>query len=159
MAKLNVSSVPLLAEHNAPVGMRDGTVLRADTYRPAQGGPFPVLLVRTPYGEQMSRSAPVLPAIDAGFAVVLQHCRGTGTSDGEFTPFENEADDGVDTVEWCARQGWCNGCVGMYGPSYLGMVQFAAAVQAPPALGGGDPARTAATRLPPPVRERYAAGA
>jgi uncharacterized protein len=134
VAKLNLSSVPVLAEHNAPASMRDGTILRADIYRPAEGGPFPVLLVRTPYGEPMVRSAPVLPAIDAGLAVVLQHCRGTGTSDGDFTPFENEPDDGVDTIEWCARQPWCNGRVGMYGPSYLGMVQFAAAVQAPQAL-------------------------
>jgi uncharacterized protein len=134
VAKLNLPSVPLLAEHNAPAAMRDGTILRADIYRPAQGGPFPVLLVRTPYGEPMVRMAPVLPAVDAGFAVVLQHCRGTGTSDGEFTPFSREPDDGVDTIEWCARQPWCNGRVGMYGPSYLGMVQFAAAVQAPPAL-------------------------
>ncbi len=134
MAKLNLPSTPMLAEHNAPAAMRDGTVLRADIYRPAEGGPFPVLLVRTPYGEPMVRTAPVLPAIEAGFAVVLQHCRGTGTSDGEFTPFENEPDDGVDTIGWCARQPWCNGRVGMYGPSYLGMVQFAAAVEAPPAL-------------------------
>ncbi len=134
MAKLNLSSEPIVAEHNAPASLRDGTILRADIYRPARGGPFPVLLVRTPYGEPMVRMVPVLPAIEAGFAVVLQHCRGTGTSDGEFTPFENEPDDGVDTIEWCARQPWCNGRVGMFGPSYLGMVQFAAAVAAPPAL-------------------------
>jgi len=134
VANLNLSSVPMVAEHNAPAGMRDGTILRADIYRPAAGGPFPALLVRTPYGEPMVRTAPVLPAVDAGFAVVLQHCRGTGTSDGEFTPFASEPDDGVDTIEWCARQPWCNGRVGMFGPSYLGMVQFAAAVQAPPAL-------------------------
>jgi len=134
VAKLNLSPAALLAEHNAPAAMRDGTILRADIYRPAQGGPFPVLLVRTPYGEPMVRTAPVLPAVDAGFAVVLQHCRGTGTSDGEFTPFASEPDDGVDTIEWCARQPWCNGRVGMYGPSYLGMVQFAAAAAAPPAL-------------------------
>jgi uncharacterized protein len=134
MAKLNLPSVALLAEHNAPVTMRDGTILRADVYRAAEGGPFPVLLVRTPYGEPMVRTAPVLPAIDAGFAVVLQHCRGTGTSDGEFTVFASEPDDGVDTIEWCARQPWCDGTVAMYGLSYLGMVQFAAAVQAPEAL-------------------------
>jgi uncharacterized protein len=134
VAKLNLSSVPMVVEHNAPAPMRDGTVLRADVYRPAVGGPFPVLLVRTPYGEPMVRAAPVLPAIDAGFAVVLQHCRGTGTSDGEFTPFENEPDDGADTIEWCARQPWSNGRVAMFGPSYLGMVQFAAAAAAPPAL-------------------------
>jgi uncharacterized protein len=134
VAKLNLSSVPMVVEHNAPAGMRDSTILRADIYRPAVGGPFPVLLVRTPYGEPMVRTAPVLPAVDAGFAVVVQHCRGTGTSDGEFTPFANEPDDGVDTIEWCARQPWSDGRVGMYGPSYLGMVQFAAAVQPPPAL-------------------------
>jgi uncharacterized protein len=134
VAKLNLPSAPMVAEHNAPAGMRDGTILRADIYRPAVGGPFPALLVRTPYGEPLVRTAPVLPAVDAGFAVVLQHCRGTGTSDGEFTPFASEPDDGVDTIGWCARQPWCNGRVGMYGPSYLGMVQFAAAAAAPPAL-------------------------
>ncbi len=125
----------VLAEHNTAVEMRDGTLLRADLYRRAEGGPFPVLLMRTPYGEQMLRAAaPVIPAIDAGFAVVLQHCRGTGTSDGEFVTFENEAADGVDTIEWCARQPWCDGNVAMSGPSYLGMVQFAAATHAPAAL-------------------------
>ena len=134
VAKLDLPSVSMLAEHNAAIPMRDGTILRGDVYRPAQGGPFPALLVRTPYGEPMVRAAPVLPAVDAGFAVVLQHCRGTGTSDGEFTPFENEADDGVDTIDWCARQDWCDGRVGMWGSSYLGMVQLAAAVHAPPAL-------------------------
>lgn len=134
MAKLTVQSVPMVAEHNAAIPMRDGVVMRAEVYRPARSGPFPVLLVRTPYGEPMSRGVPVLPAIDAGFAVVLQHCRGTGTSDGDFAPFASEADDGVDTIEWCAGQAWSNGLVGMYGPSYLGMVQFAAAVSAPPAL-------------------------
>jgi len=137
MAKLDVPAVPAVAEHNTPVEMRDGTQLRADVYRAADPGPFPVLLIRTPYGEQMLRAgAPVIPAIDAGFAVVVQHCRGTATSDGEFVPFENEAADGADTIEWCARQPWCDGNVGMYGPSYLGMVQLAAATQAPAALKG-----------------------
>lgn len=137
MAELDIPAVQVVAEHNTPIEMRDGTRLRADVYRPAVGGPFPVLLIRNPYGEQMMRAlAPVVPAIEAGFAVVIQHCRGTGTSDGEFVPFENEAEDGVDTVEWCARQPWSNGDVGMYGASYLGMVQLAAATQAPAALKG-----------------------
>jgi putative CocE/NonD family hydrolase len=135
MAKLDMPAVPIVAEHNTPIEMRDGTQLRADVYRAAEGGAFPVLLIRSPYGEQMLRAgAPVIPAIDAGFAVVIQHCRGTGASDGEFVPFEREAADGVDTIEWCARQPWCNGSVCMYGPSYLGMVQLAAAAQASPAL-------------------------
>ncbi|MGH3387849.1 MAG: CocE/NonD family hydrolase, partial [Actinomadura sp.] len=137
MAELAVPAVSVLVEHNTPIEMRDGTRLRADVYRPAEGGPFPVLLIRTPYGEQLLRAGtPVVPAIDAGFAVVVQHCRGTGTSDGEFTPFEGEAEDGADTVAWCARQPWSSGDVGMLGPSYLGMVQLAAATQAPAALKG-----------------------
>jgi putative CocE/NonD family hydrolase len=128
MAKLDITNVRVLADHNTPIEMRDGTVLRADVYRSASGAPSPALLIRTPYGEQMLRaSVPVIPAIDAGFAVVVQHCRGTGTSDGDFAPFENEAFDGVDTIEWCARQPWCDGAVCMSGPSYLGMVQLAAA--------------------------------
>ncbi|MBO0833346.1 MAG: CocE/NonD family hydrolase, partial [Actinobacteria bacterium] len=134
MAKLDLPTVPMLAEHNVTIPMRDGTLLRADSYRPAEAGPFPTLLIRTPYGEPAIRTAPVIPAIDAGFAVVLQYCRGTGTSDGDFTPFESEAEDGVDSIEWCVRQDWCDGRVGMWGASYVGMVQFAAAVQAPPAL-------------------------
>jgi putative CocE/NonD family hydrolase len=136
VAKLSLTALPVLMEHDTPVEMRDGTVLRADVYRPADGGPFPVLLVRNPYGEQMIRTAPVIPAIDAGFAVVVQSCRGTGTSDGDFVPFENEAADGVDTIAWCARQPWADGNVGMYGSSYRGMVQLAAAAQAPEALKG-----------------------
>jgi putative CocE/NonD family hydrolase len=134
MVKLNVPAVPVLVEHNTPVTMRDGTVLRADVYRPADGSPRPVMLVRNPYGEAMARNTPVVPALDAGFAVVVQHCRGTGTSDGDFVLFDNEAADGVDTIEWCAAQPWCTGDVGTYGASYLGMVQMHAAVLAPPPL-------------------------
>jgi predicted acyl esterase len=105
VAKLGVPAVPVLTDHDAPVMARDGTRLRADVYRAVEGGPFPVLLIRNPYGEQLMRAAaPVIPAIDAGFAVVVQHCRGTGTSDGEFVTFENEAADGADAIEWCARQ-------------------------------------------------------
>jgi putative CocE/NonD family hydrolase len=137
MTKLSVPAVSVLTEHNAPMTTRDGTQLRADIYRAAEGGPLPVLLVRNPYGEPMVRAATqVIPAIDAGFAVVVQHCRGSGTSDGEFVPFENETADGADAIEWCARQPWCDGNVVMLGPSYLGMVQLAAATTAPEALKG-----------------------
>ena len=36
-------------EVNVPISMRDGTVLRADIFRPDSAGPFPALLVRMPY--------------------------------------------------------------------------------------------------------------
>src|SRR3954447_3439342 len=44
--------------HNVPVRMRDGTVLRANVFYPtdrstgkAAAGPFPVIMVQTPYGK------------------------------------------------------------------------------------------------------------
>ena len=80
MAKLDVPVVAIRGERNTPIEMRDGTVLRADIFRTDSADSHPVLLIRNPYGEPMVRTAPVLPAIEAGFAVVVQHCRGTGTS-------------------------------------------------------------------------------
>ena len=79
MAKLDVPVVAIRGERNAPIEMRDGTVLRADIFRTDSADSHPVLLIRTPYGEPMVRTAPVLPAIEAGFAPVVQHCRGTGS--------------------------------------------------------------------------------
>jgi putative CocE/NonD family hydrolase len=42
--------------------------------------------------------------------------------------------DGYDTVEWIAKQPWCNGKVGMWGSSALGGAQFATASKQPPHL-------------------------
>jgi hypothetical protein len=69
-----------------------------------------------------------------GYAVVVQDTRGRYESEGAWDPFRNEANDGFDTVEWAAGQGWSNGKVGMHGGSYLGHVQWQAATMAPPHL-------------------------
>jgi hypothetical protein len=51
--------MPVLVEHDVPCELRDGTVLRADVYRPAADGRHPVLLLRTPYSNLVtSDSAP-----------------------------------------------------------------------------------------------------
>ncbi|GAB2998245.1 CocE/NonD family hydrolase [Amycolatopsis acidiphila] len=113
--------------------MRDGAHLAGILYRDA-AGPRPVMLVRTPYAEPLSRSLPVLPALDAGFAVLVQDCRGTGRSDGELRTFENETADGLDTLGWLTRQPWCDGRIVMYGMSYLGMVQLAVSGHRPGGL-------------------------
>lgn len=117
--------------------MRDGTVLRADVYRPPGEGPWPVLLARTPYGRRdpgvLARLDP-LRAAARGHLVVIQDCRGRFGSDGEWTPLAHEADDGYDTVRWAARLPGADGRVCTYGPSYLGQTQWAAAGAAPPEL-------------------------
>lgn len=123
-------------EHGAEATMRDGTVLRADLYRPRGAGPWPVLLARTPYG---TRDPAVLSRLDParaaarGFLVVVQDCRGRFASAGVWAPLVHEADDGYDTVAWAAGLPGADGRVAMYGPSYLGQVQWAA-------IGAGAPA-------------------
>lgn len=113
--------------------MRDGVDLEGMLYR-TTGQARPVLLVRTPYSEPMSRSLPVLPALEAGFSVLVQNCRGTGGSQGQLHTFENEEADGLDTIEWLVRRPWCDGRIAMFGMSYLGMTQLAVAGHQPPGL-------------------------
>ena len=118
--------------------MRDGTVLRADVYRP-ESGEHPVLVHRIPYNRQtpMALTNSMFPPIIAasrGYAVVVQDTRGRFGSDGCFTPFHDEAADGYDTIEWAAMQPWSNGKVGIYGSSYMGVTSLQAVAAAPPHL-------------------------
>src|SRR5215467_13575403 len=107
--------------------MRDGTVLRANVYRPAGGGPWPVLLTRLPYGKDLPLGTALLDPVQAvrrGYVVVVQDTRGRFTSEGDWSPFEAEALDGVDTIAWAAQQPFSDGQVGMYGASYFGFTQW-----------------------------------
>ncbi|MFI1052905.1 CocE/NonD family hydrolase, partial [Streptomyces griseoruber] len=84
-------------EFDVPAEMRDGTVLRADVYRPGGAGPWPVLLSRLPYGKQMALAIALLDPLAAarrGFMVVLQDTRGRFASDGEWEPLTYEESDG-----------------------------------------------------------------
>ncbi|WP_320669011.1 CocE/NonD family hydrolase [Patulibacter defluvii] len=127
-------------ERDVAVPMRDGTVLRADVWRPAGDGRHPTLLQRLPYDKASSFvtvhlcGLEPLRAVEAGFAVVVQDVRGCFASDGDFVPFVHEARDGADTIAWIAAQPFSDGRVAMYGASYVGATQMLAATQAPPAL-------------------------
>ncbi len=122
----------LRVEYDMRVPMRDGTELSLDVYFPHNDGgdgPWPVILVRTPYNNQMPMIVTESATFFAqnGFVVAAQDVRGRFDSDGEFTPWVNEFDDGFDTVEWIGGQDWSDGNIGMHGPSYVGNVQWQAA--------------------------------
>ena len=123
---------------NVEISMRDGVTLRADVYRPDDATRHAVLLARLPYNKDLSPiSLSLLSPIRAarrGYVVVVQDTRGRFKSDGQFSLFAGEAEDGYDTVAWCASQGWSNGQVGMYGASYFGATQWLTATATPPAL-------------------------
>ncbi len=129
------------------IPMRDGVVLRAHVWRPAQGERVPVLVTRTPYGRGEDATAPgfIREATARGYAVVVQDVRGRYGSDGDYEPYRHEGRDGYDTIEWAAAQSWSNGVVGTFGLSYPGAVQWLAAVEHPPSLKAMVPAMTYAT--------------
>ena len=128
----------LLIDKHLQVLMRDGVLLATDVYRPAGPGPFPVVMMRLPYNKEqpvlLFLAGDILRVAQAGYAVVVQDCRGTWASGGEFSPYFQEAEDGADAIAWAAAQPWSTGEVGMMGASYYGATQWLAAIEAPPAL-------------------------
>ena len=138
------TEVEIIVETDVAVPMRDGTILRADIYRPPGDAAFPTLVYRTPYGKHdaVELYETHAKAVQSGYAVVIQDVRGRYASDGLFNPYRNEGRDGYDTIEWAAAQPWSNGRVGTYGLSYPGAVQWLAAVESPPHLEAMVPAMT-----------------
>ena len=141
---LAVDPYAVTVEHDVAVTMRDGTVLRADIYRPVAAGKFPVLLTRTPYDKHSGGEVDFgHKAAARGYVVIAQDVRGRYTSDGQWYPFLHESNDGYDTVEWAAALPYSDSRVGMYGGSYVGATQMLAAIAHPPHLAGICPVVTA----------------
>lgn len=147
-AGVGVREATYVVDRDVPIPMRDGTVLRADIWRPADGGKYPVALQRTPYDKGLSSIGVThsgiepLRALERGYIVVIQDARGCYRSDGTFEAFVNEERDGFDTIAWLRDQDFCDGNVFMYGGSYVGATQLLAAVSDPPGLRGIVPQLT-----------------
>jgi uncharacterized protein len=142
---------PLAEEHM--VRMRDGARLATDVYLPAGDDdvvpPGPVVLIRLPYdknGEYTFIPDIATYMVDRGYRVVTQDVRGKFRSEGEAILWINEAYDGYDTIDWIVAQAWSDGVVGMWGDSYYGYTQLAAASAGHPALRAIAP-RVTGTRL------------
>ena len=115
-------------ETNVPAKMRDDVTLYANILRPLQGTQFPAILVRLPYVKDSdflySNYLNPIRYVREGYAVVMQDCRGTGVSEGEYHQFVNDVDDGYDTVEWIAAQPWSDGRVTILGGSALAIAGY-----------------------------------
>jgi hypothetical protein len=105
------------------VSARDGVELATDVFLPAGDGPFPVVVMRTPYNKEggagMGRDG-----VRRGFAVVVQDTRGRFASGGDNLPFHLDGPDGADLVAWVQAQPWCNGKLGTWGGSAGAITQF-----------------------------------
>ena len=149
----NDKALSVVVEADVATEVRDGTVLRADVYRPDAPGRYPVLLQRTPYskdGENCVEQGHRLA--ERGYVVVQQDVRGRYRSGGEFQPGffsadHRDAEDGYDAVEWAAGLPWSTGKVGTFGGSYCGWTQWELAHTRPPHLAAMIPSAIAANLL------------
>jgi hypothetical protein len=125
-----------ISEESRQVEMRDGVMLATSIFH--SSAPAPAILIRTPYGRSaansiagwtMAQTARLFA--ERGYSVVVQDVRGRFDSGGTFNPYFHEKEDALDTIAWMKLQPWFNGVLGMWGPSYLGIVQWAVAAYAP----------------------------
>jgi putative CocE/NonD family hydrolase len=136
MAQRGPGEQGLLRHESVSVAMRDGAHLATEVFVPLDVSIRGTLVERTPYGRMPQ---PGLSTKDSyfryiehlaagGFSVVMQDCRGTGESEGEFTKYVNEADDGADTYAWILEQDWSNHALYLTGRSYSAHAALAAVV-------------------------------
>ena len=114
-----------IIEEERMLPMRDGIRLQTFLFR-REGMIFgPVLLQRSPY--PVNRETDFHAArwmAERGFISVLQYCRGTGGSEGNWQPNDQERPDGIDTLTWLNDQPWVES-IGIYGGSYMALTGWA----------------------------------
>jgi putative CocE/NonD family hydrolase len=121
-------------ERRLMIPMGDGVPLCADHYQPITAAVCPTIVIRSPYGRSARSGAFGLLVefcaqrfAEQEYNVLVQDTRGRHDSEGEFEPFFYERDDARSTFDWLARQSWFDGQVGLWGTSYLGIVQWVVA--------------------------------
>jgi len=115
-----------------PMKARDGTTLMNFVARPLGGGPFGVVLERTPYLRTDKANGEFWAS--RGYIYVKQDVRGRGGSGGVLDMNAMQEQDGYDAVEWAAALPGSNGKVGMIGRSNPGLYCWYAAIAQPPHL-------------------------
>ena len=121
-------------ERGLMISSTDGIKLCSDHYYPVLKLKSPTIVIRSPYGRN-ARSGPFGALeefcanrfAERGYHVLIQDTRGRFDSEGTFEPFLHEHEDARATFDWLGKQPWFDGQVGMWGSSYLGIVQWAAA--------------------------------
>ena len=124
------------------VPMSDGVQLATDIYLPQAQGPFPAIILRTPYGRGVGMSIFAKLFAQRGYAFVVQDVRGRYGSQGQWYAFHNEGPDGEDTFNWVHKQPWCDRRIGLFGFSYFGFTQWQTANRVGSELGAWAPSFT-----------------
>lgn len=136
IAKLEDATSAYDIQDSVLIKTRDGAEISAIVVRRKGAlNPEPVILQYTIYVRDKGRDIKsVKESADKGYVGVIAYSRGKRFSPDEILPYENDANDSYDVIDWISKQKWCNGTVGMFGGSYNGFTQWAAAKKLHPAL-------------------------
>ncbi len=122
--------------------MADGIKLKTYLFKPIDktgsvtNTSLPAILVRSCYPSQLSDyRVHGKNLAKRGYAFVVQFCRGTGDSEGEWFPNVNEREDGLRTINWLNEQDWVD-VIGYWGNSYLALTGWAIADRVPDKVKG-----------------------
>ena len=96
--------------------------------------PLPVVLFYTTYYQGKTDDYFAKISAEKDYIGIVAYARGIKTNLKEYAPYEHEATDVYDIIDWISKQTWCNGSVGMLGGSYTGYSQWATAKKIHPAL-------------------------
>jgi putative CocE/NonD family hydrolase len=143
-------------EQDIPVRTPDGATVCAMVVRPRTvaghpSGRLPALLNFTIYANPKTLLEEARRTASHGYAGVEGLTRGKGCSPDKPVPYEHDGTDAAAVIDWISRQPWSDGRVGMYGGSYEGFTQWAAAKHRPKALKALMPSVTAAPGIDVPM--------
>jgi len=152
---------PLVAEDDARryvvardlrITTSDGAAICAQVVRPRTGpARLPSLMTFTIYADPLVSMSEARRSASNGYAGVTGYTRGKGCSPDAPVPREHDGEDAAALIDWIARQPWSDGRVGMFGGSYAGFTQWAAAKHRPPALKAMMPSVTLAPGINDPA--------
>jgi putative CocE/NonD family hydrolase len=120
----------------------DGASVCAMTVRPRVTRKLPALLNFTIYADPLRTTENARLTASHGYVGVEGLTRGKGCSPDQPVPIEHDGADAAALIDWISRQPWSDGRVGMYGGSYDGFTQWAAAKHLPKALKAMMPSVT-----------------
>jgi putative CocE/NonD family hydrolase len=133
---LRRSQFAVRAQKGATLLTSDGVPLVADIYHPQHTAHTPTILVRIPLTKDFKNSlfASMIGKMwaERGYTAIIQGTRGRFGSGGASYPLREDQQDGIETLQWIAKQPWFDGHILTWGGSAFGHTQWAIADQAAP---------------------------
>jgi putative CocE/NonD family hydrolase len=141
-----------LIDNDVLIATPDGAHICALIVRPRTAPVrLPALMEFTIYADPTTVFGEARRSASNGYAGVAGYVRGKACSPDRPIPFEHDGADAAALIDWISKQPWSDGRVGMFGASYNGFTQWAAAKRKPKALKALMPLVTVAPAIDAPM--------